>query len=390
MGICGSKEAPPSQQQRDNRPSPPGGQKPRPPQAGGGGGGGSGGGGAGGGGAGSGHGGGQKKQFETSASGKSFNELYRLGKTLGEGAFSVVKEGSQKQSGQSYAIKIVTKSKLTQEDEVALKDEIGVLKELKHPHIIRLYDVFDEAQYYYLVTERMMGGELFDRIVAKSFYNEKEARDVCKILFEAMNYCHSRKVAHRDLKPENLLLLSESNDSEIKIADFGFAKKCPTSKCLTTQCGTPGYVAPEILEGVQYDTKADMWSLGVITYILLGGYPPFIEQNQRDLFRKIRKGQYEFHVEYWGQVSQEAKDLISSMLTVDPEERISAEQALRNPWITAGDEMLAGKDLGKNLDEFKRFNAKRKFKAAVKVVIAYNKMTSLGENFKANIAASNA
>lgn len=126
---------------------------------------------------------------------------------LGEGAFSVVKEGQHKQSGKSFAIKIVTKAKLTHEDEEALKDEIDVLKELQHNHIIRLYDVFDESQYYYLVTEKMSGGELFDRIVQKSYYNEKEARDVCKILFEALGYCHRAHVAHRDLKPENLLLL---------------------------------------------------------------------------------------------------------------------------------------------------------------------------------------
>lgn len=137
---------------------------------------------------------------------------------MGEGAFSVVKDGTHKQSGESYAIKIVTKAKLTEEDEEALKDEIAVLKELKHQHIICLYDVFDEGQYYYLVTEKMGGGELFDRIVQKSYYNEKEARDVCKILFEAMRYCHSKKVAHRDLKPENLLLnVSSSANSCISI-----------------------------------------------------------------------------------------------------------------------------------------------------------------------------
>jgi len=165
----------------------------------------------------------------------------------------------------------VTKSKLTKEDEIALKDEIIVLRELQHQHIIRLYDVFEEKSFWYLVTEKMTGGELFDRIVSKSFYNEKEARDVCKILFEAIGYCHSHSVAHRDLKPENLLLRSEDNDSEIKIADFGFAKKVLTPNSLTTQCGTPGYVAPEILEGVAYDTKSDMWSLGGIVYIQLGG-----------------------------------------------------------------------------------------------------------------------
>jgi hypothetical protein len=126
---------------------------------------------------------------------------------LGAGAFSVVKEGSNKQNGESFAIKIVTKAKLTEEDEMALKDEIAVLTELQHPNIIRLYDVYQEKDYYYLVTEKMMGGELFDRIVQKSYYNEKEARDVARILFQAIQYCHERHVAHRDLKPENLLLL---------------------------------------------------------------------------------------------------------------------------------------------------------------------------------------
>ena len=135
-----------------------------------------------------------------------FPEVYKLGKELGSGAFSVVKEGTHKKSGQSFAIKIVTKAKLTEEDEAALHDEIQVLKELKHNNIIRLYDVFDEKQYYYLVTEKMMGGELFDRIVQKSYYNEKEARDTCRVLFEALNFCHEHSVAHRDLKPENLLL----------------------------------------------------------------------------------------------------------------------------------------------------------------------------------------
>ena len=262
----------------------------------------------------------------------------------------------------------MTKSKLTIEDDIALKDEIMVLNELQHPHIIRLYDVYEEKDFWYLVTEKMSGGELFDRIVAKSYYNEKEARDVCKILFEAIGHCHNNSVAHRDLKPENLLLRSEVNDSEIKIADFGFAKKVLTPNSLTTQCGTPGYVAPEILEGIAYDTKSDMWSLGVIIYILLGGYPPFIEQNQRELFRKIRKGNYEFHEEYWGSVSADAKDLISCLLTVQPAKRLSADQALKHKWMTQDDSVLAGQDLGTNLSELRKYNAKRKFKAAVNAV----------------------
>ena len=128
-----------------------------------------------------------------------------------------------------------------------------------------------------------------------------------------------------------------------------------------------------------------MWSLGVIVYILLGGYPPFIEQNQRELFRKIRKGQYEFHEEYWGQVSNDAKSLISKLLTVDPTKRDSAKDSLANKWISADASALAAQDLGTNLEQFKKFNAKRKFKAAVSTVVAANKLASLGLDFKKNL-----
>jgi serine/threonine protein kinase len=229
--------------------------------------------------------------------------------------------------------------------------------------------------------EQMRGGELFDRIVAKAYYNEKEARDTCKILLQAVGYMHQNHVAHRDLKPENLLLLSKDDDSAVKIADFGFAKKVYEESSLTTQCGTPGYVAPEILEGTPYDQRADMWSVGVILYILLGGYPPFIESTQRDLFRKIRRGEYEFHEEYWGTVSSEAKDLISSLLTVDPKARLDADEALENGWIMGDDASLEKKGLGVNLTELRKFNAKRKFKAAVSTIMAINKLNVLGKEF---------
>jgi len=289
-----------------------------------------------------------------------------------------VKEATHIQSKKSYAIKIVTKAKLSVEDEIALKDEIHVLKEMKHENIIQLYGVFDEVESIYLVTERMMGGELFDRIVQKAYYNEKDARDVCNILLDALSYCHSKKVAHRDLKPENLLLVSKEDDHNLKLADFGFAKKCVRPNSLTTQCGTPGYVAPEILRGVAYDTQADIWSLGVIVYILLGGYPPFIEKNQKQLFNRIKRGDYEFHPQYWNSVSSGAKTLITRMLTTDPALRITANDALKDAWIQGDAKTLAGMDLGKNLVEFKKFNAKRKFKGAVHAVMVMNKMESLG------------
>lgn len=317
-----------------------------------------------------------------SDSGMRFDELYRLKGVLGVGAFSTVREGFHRSnSEQSFAIKCINRGKLSKEDETALLDEVGILMKLRHIHIIRLYDFFTEPSMYYLVMERMCGGELFDRIVAKAYYNEKEARDTCKIVLEAVSYCHDERIAHRDLKPENLLLLSEDDDSTVKIADFGFAKKVDEPNSLTTQCGTPGYVAPEILEGTPYDERADMWSVGVILYILLGGYPPFIEPTQRDLFRKIRRGDYEFHEEYWGTVSSDAKDLISSLLMVDVEKRFTAKDALKNQWITGDDAKLANRDLGANLDKLRNFNGKRKFRAAVSTVMAVNKLNNLSEAF---------
>ena len=318
----------------------------------------------------------------SSESGMRFDELYRLKGVLGVGAFSTVREGFHRSNADlSYAVKCINRSKLSEEDESALLDEVGILKSLRHVHIIRLYDFFTEPSMYYLVMERMSGGELFDRIVAKAYYNEKEARDTCKILLEAVAYCHDERVAHRDLKPENLLLVSEDDDSAVKIADFGFAKIVQEPNSLTTQCGTPGYVAPEILEGTPYDERADMWSVGVILYILLGGYPPFIESTQRDLFRKIRKGEYEFDEEYWGTVSSEAKELIGSLLRVDATKRLTAQEALTNQWILGDDAKLANRDLGANLDKLRNFNAKRKFRAAVSAIVAANKLSALTEAF---------
>jgi len=317
-----------------------------------------------------------------SSSGTPFNELYKVGTELGKGAFSVVKRAVHREQGTEYAIKTISRNNIGKEDDVAILGEVNILREFDHPNVVTLYDFFQEPDYYYLVIECLMGGELFDRVVANYCYSEKDARDTCKVLLEAVQYCHSRRIAHRDLKPENLLLKDEENDSDIKLADFGFATKVVTPNSLRTQCGTPGYVAPEILEGVAYDTKCDMWSIGVILYILLGGYPPFIEKNQRLLFRRIRKGDYEFHEEYWSAISSDAKSLISSLLKTNPAKRMSAVEASKHAWFTAdNDEALRLNSLEKNLDKLKEFNAARRFKAGVNAVIAINKMNSLGENF---------
>lgn len=263
----------------------------------------------------------------------------------------------------------------------------------------RLFETFDEGSDFYIVTELVEGGELFDRIVSKAHYTEKEARDLIKIMLETMDYMHKTGVVHRDLKPENLLLctgntlntmfelktmlivvvllLSETDDSDIKIADFGFAKRVKDLSPKETACGTPGYVAPEILRGDKYGTEVDVWSMGVICYVLLAGYPPFYDEDQKRLFKKIKEGRYHFHEDYWSNTSPEAIDMIKMMLCVDQSKRWTAEQLLKHPWITMGDESLEGKDLTSSITVMRKFNARRRLRAAADAVIMANRMNRL-------------
>eukprot|EP00977_Amphora_coffeiformis_P005764 scaffold1221_cov207-Amphora_coffeaeformis.AAC.23 len=259
------------------------------------------------------------------------------------------------------------------------------MAQLQHAHLVALHEIYKVQDDYHIVMEYIRGGELLDRIVQKEYYNEKDARNVCRALFQAMDYCHARQIAHRDLKPENLLLVSETDDADVKIADFGFAKRCP-AEGFTTMCGTPSYVAPEILLAATrgpYHVPCDMWSLGVIVYILLGGYSPFGDgHDEGELFRTITSGSFEFHNEYWDPVSDSAKDFIQKLLTVDPNERLTAHQALQHAWLTACETELEAKDLTGSLQELKKFNAKRKFRAAVTTLIAAQRITvGLGLNF---------
>jgi len=253
---------------------------------------------------------------------------------LGKGGYSVVFEATNKQTNIKYAVKEITRANMKREDEVALRQEIEILGAMNHHHVVKLVDFYEDKDKYYVVLELLAGGELFDRIVQKTTYSEKEARDLINVLFRAMKYIHDHRVCHRDLKPENLLLSSTKDDADVKIADFGFAKRT-NGFSLTTQCGSPGYIAPEILEKKKYGLPSDMWSLGVITYILLGGYPPFHDdRDQAALFRKIRKGVFRFHPQYWDHISDEAKDLIKGLLTLDMEKRITIDEALEHPWVS--------------------------------------------------------
>ena len=314
-------------------------------------------------------------------------DSYTLGKVIGSGSYSVVRESMHIHSKHRVAIKCIKRSDLSKDDDAAIQFEVAILQQLKHPNIMTLEEVFLEPEYYYLVTEFISGGELFDRIVQKTFYTEKEARDLVKILLGAIKYCHDQNVVHRDLKPENLLLLSADDDASIKLADFGFAKTVSKDDAgLATTCGTPGYVAPEILEGASYGKPVDIWSIGIITYILLAGYPPFHDESQSVLFKKIRKGKYYYDSPYWDNVSTDAKEFISKMLVVNPKDRATAGELLEHHWITGTD--VATVPLTSAMTELRRFHARKKFRAAVHSVqatISMNKtLSGLGESARSS------
>jgi len=321
---------------------------------------------------------------DDSAKGAPFSELYILGKQLGSGAFSTVYEANHSQSNNPYAIKCVRRNDLQPSDAVALQDEITALKVLADcPYIVKIQDVFEETDIIYVVLERMDGGDLIDRIIERAHYSEGDAREVCRQLLFGVEFCHSRKIANRNLKPENLLLMSKTSDIDVKISDFGYAKKVLFPNSLRTQCGTEGYVAPEILEHrPAYDVKCDMWSLGVIIYIVLGGYRPFRGESD-ELMKRIRYGNYKFHPKYWSHVSDDAKNLIRGLLTVDPDKRLSASDALKSTWINADVDALGKTDLATNQEQLKDFKPKAAMRRVVNLIIATNKLQSLGSQYRA-------
>lgn len=218
-------------------------------------------------------------------------------------------------------------------DVAMLESEINILKELDHPNIVRFYETYIDYKYIHIVMQHCTGGELFDRIVKLEKFSEKDAAELMKKIFSAVQHLHQHNICHRDLKPENFLFKSNKEDAEIKIIDFGLSKKFSKLETdMTTIVGTPFYVAPEVLSG-KYDTQCDLWSCGVILYVLLCGYPPFDGDSNKDIFRAILKSKLEFDEDEWGNISAEAKDLISQLLDKDPKKRIKVDKALQHPWF---------------------------------------------------------
>uniref|UniRef100_M4BPA9 non-specific serine/threonine protein kinase n=1 Tax=Hyaloperonospora arabidopsidis (strain Emoy2) TaxID=559515 RepID=M4BPA9_HYAAE len=262
----------------------------------------------------------------------SFHRFYKLGRKLGSGAFSVVHIATHRETRKQVAVKCIAKAKMGHLDVHSLNQEVEVLSSLNHPNIVPLLDYFEEDRYYYIVTPLCTGGELFDDLVKRKSYTEEDARVLMRKLASAIDYLHSRGIVHRDLKPENILLKTSAPGAEVMIADFGFAKPMNGSR-RGTACGTPGYVAPEVVQGEPYGAEVDCWSLGVILFILLCGYPPFPGANHAMVLNKVVKAEYEFESPYWDKVSDEAKDLVSELLSVDRTKRLDALGILTHPWM---------------------------------------------------------
>ncbi|CAM9461983.1 unnamed protein product [Ectocarpus sp. 6 AP-2014] len=299
----------------------------------------------------------------------SCQKYYNLTRILGKGSFATVKLAVRKSDGTKWAVKVIEKTALSQEDEEALKNEVQILGAMNHPNIVRLNQVFDCQNCLYMVMELCTGGELFDRIVMKDHYTENEARDCIIQMTKAIMYCHQNGIVHRDLKPENLLYSDfDEGTAVLKLADFGLAKLCTENTMLNTACGTPGYVAPEILEGRPYGKEVDMWSVGVIAYILLCGFPPFYDENNSAMFKAIKLGKYDFPSPFWDDVDCEAKDMIGCLLVTDAAKRYSAEQLLQHPWVAQGHTEAGEHNLNHFKNAMKAYNARRKFKATIMTV----------------------
>jgi len=226
-----------------------------------------------------------------------------------------------------------------------------------------LKEIIDTKNCLFIVTELVTGGELFDKIVELGQYSEKEAATLVMKMVSAIDYLHDINIVHRDLKPENLLLKDAANISEVKLADFGLSKIVGTKVMMQTACGTPGYVAPEVLNATGYDKEVDMWSIGVITYILLCGFPPFYNDSLPELFEQIMKADYDFPDDYWKDVSEEAKDFIRRLLVVEPSKRMTGKEALKHPWLHGA--FTSANKLPKFSQELNRYVAVRKQQSKV-------------------------
>ncbi|KAM9727201.1 calcium/calmodulin-dependent protein kinase type II subunit gamma-like isoform 20-T20 [Menidia menidia] len=295
-----------------------------------------------------------------------FTDDYQLYEELGKGAFSVVRRCVKKSTGQEYAAKIINTKKLSARDHQKLEREARICRLLKHHNIVRLHDSISEEGFHYLIFDLVTGGELFEDIVAREYYSEADASHCINQILESISHIHQHDIVHRDLKPENLLLASKMKGAAVKLADFGLAIEVQgDQQAWFGFAGTPGYLSPEVLRKDPYGKPVDIWACGVILYILLVGYPPFWDEDQHKLYQQIKAGAYDFPSPEWDTVTPEAKNLINQMLTINPAKRITADQALKHPWVCQRSTVASMMHRQETVECLRKFNARRKLKGAI-------------------------
>jgi calcium-dependent protein kinase len=291
-------------------------------------------------------------------------------KKLGEGSYGSVSKAKNKSTSAIRAVKSISKSQMKNIER--FKQEIAIMKMMDHPNIIKLYETFEDHRNIYLIMELCAGGELFDRIIEAGHFTEVQAAILMQQILRAIYYMHENHVCHRDLKPENFLFTTKENidKSLLKIIDFGLSCKYEPNQVLTTKAGTPYYVAPQVLAG-KYDQLSDLWSCGVIMYVMLCGYPPFFGETDAEVLSKVRLGNFSFNQADWKNVSEDAKTLIRMMLKMNPRDRYTAEQTLNHEWIKNKAPRAKGVALQNNfVDNLRGFRSQNKLKKAALQVIA--------------------
>jgi len=280
--------------------------------------------------------------FPEGCQGKPFREIYQLNKKLKSGTFSTVCRGVHRATGRQVAVKCILRKKIEPSVDAAVFEEVLIMSGLHHRYICPMIDYFEEDRCHFVVMELEKGGDLCERLNDKVTYSEEDARTVVRNICEAMEFVHSRGFAHCDIKPRNYLLRSKRDDVDVRLADFGFAQHVHAPNSLTSQCGTPFFVAPEVINRKPYDQKVDMWSIGVTCYLLLGGDTPFNGKNRQQLFRRISCDEPTFPDDKWGHVSDEAVEFVRSLLTKDPSKRLSAAGALSHRWLVENNNSSMG------------------------------------------------
>jgi calcium-dependent protein kinase len=302
--------------------------------------------------------------------------IYNILNPLGEGSFGKVYKVKHKKTGMIRAMKAINKKKqnLSKDKEKELIKEINILKKLDHPNIIKVYEYFNLEKVLFIITELCTGGELFSKIVQVKHFSEEVAAHIMRQLLSAVRFCHLNNVIHRDLKPENILIETENERRKdffsIKVIDFG-TSEYKRRKKLTELIGTSYYIAPEVLNN-NYNEKCDLWSCGVILYILLSGRPPFYGKTDEEIFERIKLGKFNINC-FSESISLQAKDLINNLLTVNSEKRLNAQEALDHPWFILHEKNKVINCISlETVNNLLNFHASRKFQHAVLTFIVHN------------------